>query len=355
MRMLRTVGILLAASVGLMKGADAAAPKAGPVELYPLANIKPGQMATAWTVFQGTEPESVPIEIVGVLKNGLGPKVDLILGKMLGKAKETNVAAGMSGSPVYIDGKLVGAVSLRMGAFSPDAVCGITPIQSMLEINALDQSRPSSVGTATQAASVGPGLQLVPIETPLMFSGVSGAALKAFEPQLRDMGITPVQGGSAANTLSALGKSTTATRYLANTGTNNNPQWDQVNLTNGVTGVPVSQTTCRTLIGTDCYNNRDYRETDFVPYIQDDWKVNAKLTLNMGIRYEFATNPVEIHNGFYAVTDYANNTALVNVPNANFKNPNKNNWDPRFGFAYDMFSDHKTALRGGFAITHSPV
>ena len=203
MRMLRTVGILLAASVGLMRGADVAAPKAGPVELYPLANIKPGQMATAWTVFQGTEPESVPIEIVGVLKNGLGPKVDLILGKMLGKAKETNVAAGMSGSPVYIDGKLVGAVSLRMGAFSPDAVCGITPIQSMLEINALDQSRPSSVGTAAQAASVGPGLQLVPIETPLMFSGVSGAALKAFEPQLRDMGITPVQGGSAANTLSA--------------------------------------------------------------------------------------------------------------------------------------------------------
>jgi len=124
---------------------------------------------------------------------------------------------------------------------------------------------------------------------------------------------------------------------------------------NGATGVPANQATCLSLIGVECYNNRDYRETDFTPYIQDDWKVNAKLTLNLGLRYEFATNATEIHNALYAVTNYATNTALVNVPNANASNPNTGNWDPRFGFAYDMFADHKTALRGGFAITHSPV
>ncbi len=72
--------------------------------------------------------------IVGVWKNGSGPRQDVILAKMGGKAKITNVAAGMSGSPRYIDGKLVGAVALRMSVFSPDAVCGITPIELMLEI-----------------------------------------------------------------------------------------------------------------------------------------------------------------------------------------------------------------------------
>ena len=66
-----------------------------------------------------TEPEPVPIEIVGVLKNQWGPKQDIIVGKMGGKAIRSGVAGGMSGSPVYIDGKLVGAVALRMSVFSP--------------------------------------------------------------------------------------------------------------------------------------------------------------------------------------------------------------------------------------------
>ena len=89
----------------------------------------------AWTVFQGTEPEAVPVEIIGLSKNMWGPKQDIILAKMGGKAARTNVAKGMSGSPVYIDGKLIGAVSLGLSQFSPDAICGITPIELMLEIN----------------------------------------------------------------------------------------------------------------------------------------------------------------------------------------------------------------------------
>ena len=59
----------------------------------------------------------------------------------------TNVAGGMSGSPVYIDGKLVGAVALRLSVFSPDAICGITPIELMLEINDFDKSRPEDART----------------------------------------------------------------------------------------------------------------------------------------------------------------------------------------------------------------
>src|ERR1700677_2483812 len=122
-------------------------PKAGKVEIFHLKDIRPGMTGTAWTVFQGMDPEPVPIEIVGVWKNGSGPRQDVILAKMGGKAKITNVAAGMSGSPVYIDGKLVGAVALRMSVFSPDAVCGITPIELMLEIPDYDQSRPMDAKT----------------------------------------------------------------------------------------------------------------------------------------------------------------------------------------------------------------
>src|ERR1035437_8364490 len=139
-------------------------PKAGPVEIMHLNEVKPGMKGIAWTVFQGTEPEAVPIEIVGRLKNQNGPNQDIIVAKMLGKAKVTNVAGGMSGSPVYIDGKLVGAVALRMSTFSPDAVCGITPIELMLEINDLDKSRPEDAHTPDKtrahsgAVSVGPDL-----------------------------------------------------------------------------------------------------------------------------------------------------------------------------------------------------
>ena len=81
----------------------------------------------------------MPIEIIGLWKNVWGPRQDIILGKMGGKAVRTNVAGGMSGSPVYIDGKLIGAVALRLSVFSPDAICGITPIELMLEINDFDQ------------------------------------------------------------------------------------------------------------------------------------------------------------------------------------------------------------------------
>src|ERR1044071_3663294 len=132
-------------------GADMAPPKAGKPVILPLKDVKPGMQATAWTVFSGTEPEAMPVEIVGVWKNYLGPREDVILCKLGGRGKETGVAAGMSGSPVYFDGKLMGAISLRMGVFSPDAICGITPIESMLEIREFANSGPSYARTPDKA------------------------------------------------------------------------------------------------------------------------------------------------------------------------------------------------------------
>jgi len=193
-------------------------PKSGPVEIMKLNDVKPGMKGIAWTVFQGTEPEAVPIEIMGRLRNQNGPNQDIIVAKMLGKAKITNVAGGMSGSPVYINGKLVGAVALRMSTFSPDAICGITPIELMLEINDLDKSRPEDAHTPDKtrarngAVSVGPDLMsqlaaglgtplpsamMIPIESPLMLSGFSDSSLREFGPMFQQMGVNAVQGGAA--------------------------------------------------------------------------------------------------------------------------------------------------------------
>src|SRR6202453_5178132 len=146
-------------------------PHAGKVEILKSSEVKPGMKAVAWTVFQGDTPEAVPVEIIGTWKNMWGPGQDIIVGKMGGKAEQTNVAGGMSGSPVYIDGKLIGAVALRMTSFSPDAICGITPIELMLEINQFDKSRPVAAknpgpaGQQKQAAAF-EGMSLTPISTP---------------------------------------------------------------------------------------------------------------------------------------------------------------------------------------------
>ncbi len=143
--------ILASLSLTLCAFAQEGPPKSGKVEILPSAQLKPGMKAVAWTVFEGTEPEAVPIEIIGLWKNAWGPKQDIILGKMGGKAARTNVAGGMSGSPVYIDGKMIGAVALRLSVFSPDAICGITPIELMLEINDYDESRPADAKTPDRA------------------------------------------------------------------------------------------------------------------------------------------------------------------------------------------------------------
>ncbi len=185
--------------------AFAQAPKAGKVEVFPLDQVKAGMKATAWTVFEGSEVEPVPIEIIGLWKNAWGPKQDIILAKMFGKALRTGVAGGMSGSPVYIDGKLVGAVSLRISVFSPDAICGITPIDLMLEINQFDSSKPKDAKTPQSVAANQPmrvpenvlaGAMMQQIDTPLTFSGFHEATLQNFGAALQQMGLRPVMGGA---------------------------------------------------------------------------------------------------------------------------------------------------------------
>ncbi|MDQ6665380.1 MAG: hypothetical protein M3Z23_13430 [Acidobacteriota bacterium] len=196
-------------------------PKSGKVEILKASEVKPGMKAIAWTVFEGTEPEAVPIEIIGAWKNMWGPGQDVIIGKMGGKAQRTNVAGGMSGSPVYIDGKLIGAVALRLSVFSPDAICGITPIELMLEINDLDKSRPIDARTPDKtqpraqvtlpgnllaqvvAAGASPELfnqapAMVPIDTPLTFSGFNDNVLSEFSPLFHQLGIATVAGGAGS-------------------------------------------------------------------------------------------------------------------------------------------------------------
>jgi hypothetical protein len=179
----------------------------------------------AWTVLAGNTPEPIPVEILGLLKNQWGPKQDIILGKLGGKATRTNVAGGMSGSPVYINGKLVGAVALRFSVFSPDAICGITPIELMLEVNGFDNSRPedartpdkavaqdsfqvpsgmlAQVSSANSTANVGGNFTMTPIDTPLSFSGFHENVLHDFAGLFSQLGMTVAAGGVSSTTLNS--------------------------------------------------------------------------------------------------------------------------------------------------------
>ncbi|HUB33208.1 MAG TPA: hypothetical protein VMA31_09270 [Bryobacteraceae bacterium] len=250
--------------------ANLSRPKAGKVEIMRLSEVKPGMKGTAWTVLQGTVPEPIPIEIVGRLKNVWGPNQDIIVAKMLGKALRTNVAGGMSGSPVYIDGKLVGAVALRMSVFSPDAICGITPIELMLEINNFDKSHPENARTPDKLASASHGVpadgqvsvpsellaqaisagargnlppiqQMVPIESPLVFSGFKDSTLQDFGPMFQQLGIAVSQGGAAGSTLR---------------GAKPAPGWEHaLNPGDTVAGVLVDGDVSITGVGTVTYND----------------------------------------------------------------------------------------------------
>jgi hypothetical protein len=168
---------------------------------FPLEQLKAGQHGTAWTVFQGTQPEAMDVEILGTLHDAIGPGQDMILARLHGtKPEYTGVVAGMSGSPIYIDGKLLGALSYRIGQFSKEPIAGITPIQQMFQVRDLPGTpAPSTPPSAPTVATN--GLEMRPIETPLVFNGFSPAALQLTSESFRAMGLDAVAGlGGAADT-----------------------------------------------------------------------------------------------------------------------------------------------------------
>jgi hypothetical protein len=117
--------------------------------LMPLDEIKPGMIGKGQTVFEGTELQDFKVHVIGVLKNVQGPKRSLILARLEGgPLAQTGVIAGMSGSPVYIDGRLIGAVSYAIGAFPKEPIAGITPIGEMIEATAQSTRRPPAAAQA---------------------------------------------------------------------------------------------------------------------------------------------------------------------------------------------------------------
>jgi hypothetical protein len=166
-------------------------------EVFPLSQVHAGLHATAWTVFQGTTPEPMDVEVLGVLRGGRGPQQDMILVRLHGaKPEYTGVVAGMSGSPVYVDGKVMGALAYRIGQFSKEPIAGITPIEQMLQVRNLPMSGGSPVPASTanlQSAS------LQPMETPLTMSGFSPEVVRFWQQQMAGTGLEMVSAGGAGN------------------------------------------------------------------------------------------------------------------------------------------------------------
>lgn len=187
-----------------------AAQAASPSAIFPLKDVRPGMRGTGRTVFSGNKIDEFQVEILGVLEN-FGPKESLILARLSGGPLEhTGVMQGMSGSPVYLDGKLAGAVAMAF-PFSKDPIAGIRPIEEMLRAtNApiADAAPPAPKRSLFAARDLTapfsrpepprPGdARMVDIATPLSFGGFTSATLDAFAPQLRPLGLEPRQSVTA--------------------------------------------------------------------------------------------------------------------------------------------------------------
>jgi hypothetical protein len=212
-------------------------------QFFPLDEVQPGLRGVGRTVFQGNQIQEFQVEFLGVLKNAIAPKQDVILARLTGgPLAKTGVVAGMSGSPVYVDGKLVGAVALSF-PYATEAVAGITPIQQMLEVvpSAAGTEKPHTASilelrTFPNPQSPGSVGRLIPdkklekggwtallpradtsdslssLRLPLRFGGFSPGLMQTYAPTLQQLGFEPMQGGMLAGSPSpAIPGGTTAT------------------------------------------------------------------------------------------------------------------------------------------------
>ena len=224
-----------AVPVELMPPLSAATP------LMPLEDIRPGMVGVGKTVFQGAQLQEFKVHIIGVLRNVQGPRRNLILARLEGgPLAETGVAQGMSGSPVYIDGRLIGAVSYSIGAFSKEPIAGITPIAEMKDATAMLRRttpprarlelpitreglsaaltavynrlapfarRPADVQAIglKQAAGSQIDAMLRPIATPLLLAGFEPEVVDLIAEPFRNAGFSPILGGASAQASTGLG------------------------------------------------------------------------------------------------------------------------------------------------------
>jgi hypothetical protein len=203
----------------------------GAAEILPLDQIRPGMVGVGRTVFEGTRIDEFRVEILGVLENAVGPKQSMVLARLLGgPLAETGVIAGMSGSPVFIDGKLIGAVAYGF-PFSKETIAGITPIDEMIQATRTDAPRAASTRLAPRFGANGPALPLdretlvaalkrpstpvhtggllpgapglpanatlTPLALPMVFSGFDPATFEWARGVFAGAGFAPVLGGAS--------------------------------------------------------------------------------------------------------------------------------------------------------------
>jgi hypothetical protein len=196
---LRLIFLLLALVAVTCLG-QSAPPSGG--GFFPLSEVHAGLTGTAWTVFRGSQPEPMQVEILGVLRGARGPGHDMILAQLHGdKPQYTGVVAGMSGSPVYIGNRLLGALSYRIGQFAKDPIAGITPIAQMLEVRDLPVEETGNREQGTESSATNPGQpNLQAMETPLVMGGFLPAAVQLWQQKMAGSSLEIVADGGMGGT-----------------------------------------------------------------------------------------------------------------------------------------------------------